>query len=500
MGDSGIGSPPPVQSTTSNNSNTIVVEVQIEHQGGMRNTPNRQDSVQGAFSPGGFTNGSDSGLEDHQQNWNTKGVANKARNCEEDNFLMQIKRHEFAEQIQASVKTRKLDAKKEPDTMIRELKSKLKEKFNAPSTANSSVASRSVDTANNSNRKLITFLDGMKSENKQKIQLNEVVSPKEVYESSMYEDSSEGDNDDGSLEEFNDSSSRVPFKMNSNFTPPPTENNSSRCSSRSPMTPRIVSHAKGTAILPPIPDETTLQCMLGIDNQANGKVQKLSAREKRELLYGPGGMFGPKGPFSTPVVRYPGGLEVSNAIPNMTNVPNFPANSKFLQKGGNFNRKSPINKAFHSELSSVAEDRSDGRSQILANSVFNLTNTTAESSRPHSGIPDDDGNLDQENQDKNSLAASTTLILENASSSASKPPSRMEPYRFCELVGEAARINMDMENFEEASEELTNQWKEEKTERMMTWLNNSQSNDRGTSSHYNWLKVRIYSTVVEKII
>ena len=266
------------------------------------------------------------------------------------------------------------------------------------------------------------------------------------------------------------------------------------------MTPRIVSHSKGTAILPPIPDETTLQCMLGIDNQANGKAQKLSAREKRELLYGPGGMFGPKGPFSTPVVRYPGGLEVSNAIPNMTNVPNFPANSKFLQKGGNFNRKSPINKAFHSELSSVAEDRSDGRSQILANSVFNLTNTTAESSRPHSGIPDDDGNLDQENQDKNSLAASTTLILENASSSASKPPSRMEPYRFCEHVGEAARINMDMENFEEASEELANQWKEEKTERMMTWLNNSQSNDRGTSSHYNWLKVRIYSTLVEKII
>ena len=267
------------------------------------------------------------------------------------------------------------------------------------------------------------------------------------------------------------------------------------------MTSREGSHAKSTAILPPIPDESTLQCMLGMDIQTNGKIQKLSAREKRELLYGPGGMFGPKGPFSTPVVRYPGGLEVSNAIPTMTNVPNFPANSKFLQRGGNFSRKSPINKAFQSELSSVAEDRSDGRSQIVSNSVFNLTNTTntTESSRPQSRSPDEDGTIDQENQDKNSLAASTTLILENASSSASKPPSRMEPYRFCELVGEAARMNMDMENFENSPEELREEWKEDKTERMMTWLNNSQLNDLWTSSQYNWLKVRIFQIKDEKV-
>ena len=58
----------------------------------------------------------------------SKAGLNKTSNCEEDNFLLQIKRHEVAEQIQASVKARKLDAKKEPDTMIRELKSKLKEK------------------------------------------------------------------------------------------------------------------------------------------------------------------------------------------------------------------------------------------------------------------------------------------------------------------------------------------------------------------------------------
>ena len=30
----------------------------------------------------------------------------------------------------------------------------------------------------------------------------------------------------------------------------------------------------------------------------------------REMLYGPGGLFGPKGPFSTPNVRYPNGMEM----------------------------------------------------------------------------------------------------------------------------------------------------------------------------------------------
>ena len=30
----------------------------------------------------------------------------------------------------------------------------------------------------------------------------------------------------------------------------------------------------------------------------------------REMLYAPGGLFGPKGPFSTPHVRYPNGMEM----------------------------------------------------------------------------------------------------------------------------------------------------------------------------------------------
>ena len=35
-------------------------------------------------------------------------------------------------------------------------------------------------------------------------------------------------------------------------------------------------------------------------------MSKLTVTERRELLYGPGGVFGPRGPFSTPgTSRYP---------------------------------------------------------------------------------------------------------------------------------------------------------------------------------------------------
>jgi hypothetical protein len=45
-----------------------------------------------------------------------------------------------------------------------------------------------------------------------------------------------------------------------------------------------------------------------------------SPQDARELLYGPGGLFGPKGPFSTPNVRYPHGLEVGLASSPKRNV------------------------------------------------------------------------------------------------------------------------------------------------------------------------------------
>ena len=85
------------------------------------------------------------------------------------------------------------------------------------------------------------------------------------------------------------------------------------------------------------------------DIQSNSK----SAKEAREMLYGPGGVFGPKGPFSTPAVRYPGGLEVTPA----------PATAQ----SGHQQAKRPLS---NSEMSSVgAEDMRSCKSQLVTNSV-----------------------------------------------------------------------------------------------------------------------------------
>ena len=34
------------------------------------------------------------------------------------------------------------------------------------------------------------------------------------------------------------------------------------------------------------------------------QLMEAAPEDRREFLYGPGGVFGPKGPFSTPIVRY----------------------------------------------------------------------------------------------------------------------------------------------------------------------------------------------------
>ena len=81
--------------------------------------------------------------------------------------------------------------------------------------------------------------------------------------------------------------------------------------------------------------------------------------QNRETLYGPGGLFGPKGPFSTPHVRYPNGMELPprRKTPLRTKTPNL-----------------------YSEISSIAEDRSV-KSQYIMNSVLSYE---AERSKPPS--------------------------------------------------------------------------------------------------------------------
>ncbi len=92
----------------------------------------------------------------------------------------------------------------------------------------------------------------------------------------------------------------------------------------------------------------------------------------RETLYGPGGLFGPKGPFSTPHVRYPNGME----LPPRKKTPFSRAASANLNR----NLKTPN---IYSEISSIAEDRSI-KSHYVVNSVMSIETPQPPQSKPPS--------------------------------------------------------------------------------------------------------------------
>ena len=88
----------------------------------------------------------------------------------------------------------------------------------------------------------------------------------------------------------------------------------------------------------------------------------------REMLYGPGGLFGPKGPFSTPIVRYPQGMELPPRKKNF-GAPSTRASTRAPSSAA---RKTPL--PINSEISSVVEDRSV-KSHYIMNSVIESSNS-----------------------------------------------------------------------------------------------------------------------------
>ena len=100
-----------------------------------------------------------------------------------------------------------------------------------------------------------------------------------------------------------------------------------------------------------------------------GEIQENSENEScegekptREMLYGPGGLFGPKGPFSTPIVRYPQGME----LPPRKKTFGPPSTRASTRAPSSAARKTPNP---YSEISSVVEDRSV-KSHYIMNSVI----------------------------------------------------------------------------------------------------------------------------------
>ena len=149
----------------------------------------------------------------------------------------------------------------------------------------------------------------------------------------------------------------------------------------------------------------------------------------REMLYGPGGLFGPKGPFSTPIVRYPQGMELPPRKKNF-GAPSTRASTRAPSSAA---RKTPLPHLINSEISSVVEDRSV-KSHYIMNSVI------------ESPIPN------------------------------SKPPSRMP-----------SRMETYLNDWAELPEDDVEKWKEEKAQRMLAWIHTSTSEQVGTETP--WLKV-----------
>ncbi len=152
----------------------------------------------------------------------------------------------------------------------------------------------------------------------------------------------------------------------------------------------------------------------------------------REMLYGPGGVFGPKGPFSTPSVRYPNGMELPPKKKGTGGgAPGSRAPSAL--------RKTPNPYSELGSASGVADGDRSCKSHYVLNSVM---------SRPLSSMMTAGGE--------------------------SKPSSRMETY---------------MSDWSELPKEDISKWREEKAKRMLAWIHNTQGPDEQIGPETHWWKV-----------
>merc|ERR1712130_8406 len=156
---------------------------------------------------------------------------------------------------------------------------------------------------------------------------------------------------------------------------------------------------------------------------------RLSPAEKRELLYGPGGVFGPTGPFSTPEIsRYP---EVTQ--------------TKRISFADMVDGKS--------DQSGFAEDRSD-KSQYVTNAVISCS-PVQQSSESRA----------------ESRAEKRAKHPSGKRSSPTVPVSRVDSY--LNGVKEANSKNVKTSSASQ-NQDVTDAWVQEKQKRMLNWINRSQ--------------------------
>jgi len=201
--------------------------------------------------------------------------------------------------------------------------------------------------------------------------------------------------------------------------PPGYENHIQIRSPPPPPPPTQASSKRGSMISSNF-DEMSIPSRPSSSAKSIQSIEKNVPIDKREMLYGPGGIFGSKGPFSTPQIsRYP---EVTP------------------QKRTSFSKQVPAesHNSVKSSTTSIteesgmfAEDRSD-KSQYICNPVITVPN-------PHTS-------------------------------------SRLENYR--SQVSPDAPIDLTLEQLTAlaipVNQEVTDKWLEEKQKRMINWINKSQ--------------------------
>ena len=321
---------------------------------------------------------------------------------------------------------------KKRDTMIRELKSKLKEKFSLDSSSTSSSENNSLVKINSQR----PVFGGEGQGNVPKLS--------KVFESRRIQVITRTDGDKSSSAETSITDPSLQIEIHRPSEP-------AKPSSPLPIQPKpdVPKRESPLSIVRESPSNSSASASTVKENISRKSPPKIvpddmpqrelaaSPHDARELLYGPGGLFGPKGPFSTPNVRYPHGLDVGLASNPKRNVHfEHHANSR-PQLASRASKKST---AISSEVSSAAEDRSDKSHYVVINDVVPF-------------------------HPKTSRIASPVTV-------DSKPSSRIEMYQADWVeVPEAAPVPVARVASPSKSSQ---QWKEEKNKRMLAWVKNSQ--------------------------
>eukprot|EP00090_Calanus_glacialis_P002241 TRINITY_DN11678_c0_g1_i2.p1 TRINITY_DN11678_c0_g1~~TRINITY_DN11678_c0_g1_i2.p1 ORF type:complete len:1609 (-),score=359.19 TRINITY_DN11678_c0_g1_i2:210-4781(-) len=391
----------------------------------------------------------DSGISSNPASISTPGMS---PNSTSSNSSSESPKEKHDSKDPAAVKKLIPPGGRKRDTMIRELKSKLKERFPTNTIDNKAESkpkyvpfeSQSIRSSKAEvGPKLTKIFGALMNESGQGPGMATLTRAHNLNKQESKYEESQDDNDQEkpysrNLHNYNDGmstlrSSKLSTVDESDYSetidcessiydpslPPGYENHIQIQSPPPPPPPTQASSKRGSMISSNF-DEVSIPSRPSSSAKSIQSIEKHVPIDKREMLYGPGGIFGSKGPFSTPQIsRYPEvpppkRISFSKQVPVESQNSVKSSTTSITEESGMF-----------------AEDRSD-KSQYVSNPVITVPN-------PHTS-------------------------------------SRLENYR--SQVSPDAPIDLTLEQLTAlaipVNQEVTDKWLEEKQKRMINWINKSQ--------------------------